>query len=77
MPHQRASFGSRREFGWLLYNVLLRCHGHRRFFGLLPWLIRVRVFAGQKREREILHLSSPEADSGDNVVMGVCCTCIL
>ena len=52
------SFGCRREFDWLICIALLSCSGHICIFGLLPWLVHMRVFAGQCCDVRVLHPSS-------------------
>ena len=52
---RRAHLAAAGSFDWLICIVLLSCNSHRCFFGLLPWLINMHVFAGQCCDVHALH----------------------
>ena len=71
-PAKTCHFGCRREFDWLICIALLSCNGHKCFFGLLPWLIHMRVFAGQCYDVRVLHPSSIAATFCLICSLGIC-----
>ena len=71
-PAKTCQIGCRREFDWLICIALLSCNGHKGFFGLLPLLIQMRVFADQCYDVRVLHPSSTAATFCLICSMGIC-----